>query len=298
MMYLFESFKVKVILLFMVLTASIFLCCGCMQEQSPDTTDNDHNELENSEDAVKEQVDIILSDYFKYRESSVFKAHEAKNSTDPVPLEKSFDYNFMSEDIIELAQTRADGIRDYLNNCELVLIDSETFFGVKDYRVESDVIHVTVYEAIAMEWMFESVKEPFESSWGIYHDIYIDPISMAIKAVSYDEEFFSEVSVYTEHRCEGRNFDEVAEFVETAMLNGDWDTLAQMGGGFIESSNEDGTVTLVPQFKLEKEIFSIDYRYTHDTGYHYYVEYKDGTRENFPVGIYEEQGQTKIIILY
>lgn len=288
--------------LLLILTVSLLLFCGCMQDKNPDITENNQNDIGESEDIVKSQVDTILSDYFQYREASIFKAHESKNSTDAVPLEKSFDYNFLSADIIELEQSRANGIRDYLNTCELILINSETIFGVREYNIEQDSIHVYVYEAISMEWRFESSEEPFESAMGIEHEIYIDPISMTIIADEYDEDVFSGIVTDIKDSSGNSNYDSIAERIKDLILSGDWDTLAQMSdGGYIETINDDGSATLTPQFKLEKEIVSIEYKYKSsrsNRGYIYYVEYTDGTTDSFSVGIYEEQEQTKIFILY
>ncbi len=299
----------KKYLLLVILAVSMFLFCGCMQEEAPDITENNQNGIEaqtllnqdigESEDVVKSQIDTILSDYFQYREASIFKAHEAKDSTAPVPLEKTFDYNFLSTDIIELEQSRANGIRDYLNTCELILINSETIFDIREYNIEQDSIHVYVYEAISMELMSESSEEPFESALGLEHEIYIDPISMTITVDEYDEEIFSGIVTDIKDSSGNSHYDSIAERVKGLILSGDWDALAQMSDdGYIETINDDGSETLTPSFKLEKEIASIEYKYKNNKGYFYYVEYKDGTTEVFSVGIYEEQEQTKIIILY
>lgn len=95
-----------------------------------------------------------------------------------------------------------------------------------------------------------------------------------------------------------RNKEIIAKLIKIATINGDWNTLAQMGNGFIEVQESGGIVALKPQFKLEKEVTDINYEFLDGVGYRYYVTYKDETEDAFSVGIYEEQGQTKIIILY
>jgi len=96
------------------------------------------------------------------------------------------------------------------------------------------------------------------------------------------------------HNC--RDKDKIAEVVKLAILNRKWNTLAQVGGGYVEPYPQfEG---LIPQFKLEKEIANLEYVFRDSIGYTYFVKYTDETTEAFSVGIYEEQEQTKIIILY
>ncbi len=151
-------------------------------------------QIENNDQLVKARVYNIISDYFQYRESNVLQAQKLNNKVNTSSLEMSSNYDILSTDITLLEESRINGIKDFLDRLNLILIDCTTDFCILDYEVESDLIHITAYESLSMVWMFESGKKPFESAMGIDHDIYVDPVSMTIQSDEYYEKDFSGIS--------------------------------------------------------------------------------------------------------